>query len=175
MSRPPHHSHHHARASHVDACQAAKYAPALAFVTANRLAAEQIAKQLATTAENLLGLSGVESGWGTGPLITAGTNNYFSLTVGPAFLGTTGQYRQGSYTFGIYPDPGFLKSGLSYAASYFGARVRGVTDPDAFAQAMNAKGSFNSEKLATPYDHTIASAIRLAATLSACAVPSVTP
>ena len=142
---------------------------------ANRAVAEQLATLLATRPENLLGLSGVESGWGLGPLITGKTNNYFSLTAGPAFTGAVGTFKQGTYTFGVYPDPGFLTSGQSFAASYFGTRVRGVTDPDAFAAAVNAHGSFNSEKLATPYDKTIASAIRLTATLMACAVPGATP
>ncbi len=175
MSRPGPHGRRHHAPSHVDACVAAKYAPAPAFVQAHHAAAEQLAKQLETKSENLLGLSGVKSGWGAGPLITAGTDNYFSLTVRPAFVGATGQCKQGSYTFGVYPDPGFLNSGLSFVASHFGSRARGVVDPTAFAQAMNAKGAFNSETLATPCDKTIASAIRLGATLAACSVPGAAP
>lgn len=145
------HAHHPHRArARVDPCLAPKYALALAFVTANHAVADQLASQLQTKAANLLGLSGVESGWGSGPLIAGKTNNYFSLAAGPAFSGTTGTFKRGKYVFGVYPDPGYLNSGQSFASSYFGARVCGVMDADAFAKAVNSSGSFNSEKLATP-------------------------
>lgn len=115
-----------------------------------------------------MGLSGLESGWGTGFLISAGTNNYFSLTAGPAFGGTIGTYQHGGYTYGEYPSPGFLTSGESFANSYFGNRVSGVTDPLKFAQALNSNNSFNSEQLATPYDQRVADTINLANRLNGC-------
>ncbi|HET7103029.1 MAG TPA: hypothetical protein VFI20_02980 [Terracidiphilus sp.] len=149
-------------------CTAPKYAQALSFVNANLKYAQQIASQLNTAPGNILGLSGNESGWGTGFLITAGTNNYFSLTAGPAFGGTIGTYQHGRYTYGVYPSPGFLTSGQSFANSYFGSRVNGITEPLAFAQALNANGSFNSENLTTPYDQAIASTINLANKLIGC-------
>lgn len=132
----------------------------------NLAAAQQIAMQLMTTPGNILGLSGNESGYGTGFLITAGTNNYFSLTAGPAFKGTIGTYQHGSYTYGVYSS--YLASGQSFANSYFGTRVNGITDPLAFAQALNANGSFNSENLASPYAQSIANTINLVNTLLGC-------
>jgi hypothetical protein len=118
------------------------------------------------TPGNILGLSENESGYGTGFLITAGTNNYFSLTAGPAFKGTIGTYQHGSYTYGVYSS--YLASGQSFANSYFGTRVNGITDPLAFAQALNANGSFNSENLASPYAQSIANTINLVNTLLGC-------
>jgi len=151
-----------------NACSDPKYAQARQFIKANLGYAQQIASQLKTTAANLLGLSGLESGWGTGFLISAGTNNYFSLTAGKAFGGTIGTYQHGNYTYGVYASPGFLSSGQSFANSYFGTRVTGITDPLAFAEALNAKGSFNSENLATPYAKSVANTINLVNTLVAC-------
>lgn len=71
---------------------------------------------LQTSAGNILGLAGFESGWGTGPLIAAGTNNYFSLKAGPAFSsGATGTYQLGSNTFETYPS--FSAPGSAFANS----------------------------------------------------------
>jgi len=150
------------------ACSAAKYAQARKFIMMNLAAAQQLAARLNTTPGNILGLSGNESGYGTGFLISAGTNNYFSLTAGKAFGGTIGTYQHGSYTYGVYPSPGFLSSGQSFANSYFGTRVNGITDPLGFAQALNSSGSFNSENLATPYAQSIANTINLVNTLIPC-------
>lgn len=103
--------------------------------------AKQIASQLHTSPRDSLSLSGNESGWGTGFLITAGTNNYFSVTEGRAFGGTIRTYHHGSYTYAVYPSPGFLTAGQSFGNSDFGARVNGITDPLAFSQALIASGS----------------------------------
>jgi hypothetical protein len=148
------------------ACSAPKYAQASSFINANLASAQVIASQLNTTPGDILGLAGLESGWGTGFLITAGTNNYFSLTAGPAFGGTIGTYQQGSYTYGVYTS--FLSSGESFANSYFGVRVEGITNPLAFATALNTNGSFNSETTPTAYDQTVANTISLANTLLSC-------
>jgi len=142
-------------------CSASKYANARNFVNTNQAAATQVANTLNTTPGNLLGLSGFESGWGTGPLIQAGTNNYFSLTAGPAFAtGQTGKYTLGSNTFWTYSS--YLGSAQAFAGSYFGTRVNGITDPVAFAQAMNSGGKFNSEQRSVPYNTTLVNSINLA-------------
>jgi hypothetical protein len=149
-------------------CSAPKYAQALSFINANLGYAQQIASQLNTTPGDILGLAGLESGWGTGPLIAAGTNNYFSLQAGSAFSGTIGTYQLGKNVFGIYPSPGFLSSGESFANSYFGVRVNGITNPVQFAEALNSNGNYNSENLPTPYDQTVANVINLANSLLSC-------
>jgi RHS repeat-associated protein len=149
-------------------CANTAYAQAINFVQANQTAAYQIASQLNTTAAGILGLAAFESGWGSGPLIAAGTNNYFSLTAGSAFGGTIGTYQQGKYTFGIYPSPGFLSSGESFANSYFGTQVNGITNPLAFVEALNANSNYNSENLPTPYATSVSATINLAAKLLTC-------
>ncbi len=74
-------------------------------------------------------------------------NNYFGLTVGPAFGGTVGSYSAPTgYTFGVYSSPGFLTSGLSFAQSFQGAKVVGISNPAAFAAALTTPPlAFNSE------------------------------
>jgi RHS repeat-associated protein len=147
-------------------CSDPKYAQARQFIAAHLADALQIASQLDTSPGDILGLSGFESGYGTGFLITAGTNNYFSLTAGPAFGGTVGTYTHGQYTYGMYAS--YLASAQSFANSYFGSRVNGIDDPLAFAQALNANGSFNSENLPTPYAQSIANTINLVNALLQC-------
>jgi RHS repeat-associated protein len=142
-------------------CSASGYGNARNFVAANQSAATQVANSLNTTPSNLLGLSGFESGWGTGPLISAGTNNYFSLKAGPAFAtGATGKKTLGSNTFWTYSS--YQASAQAFASSYFGTRVNGIIDPVAFAQAMNSGGRFNSERRSTPYNSTLVNSINIA-------------
>jgi len=98
------------------------------------------------SATNLLGLAALESNFGTSNL-AANYNNYFGLTAGRAFTGTTGVYTTpNGRRFGIYPSPGFLTSGLSFAQSFQGSRVSGITDPAAFAAGLTTPPfAFNSE------------------------------
>lgn len=115
------------------------------FVSANSAYADQISQETGVSATNLLGLSGLESAWG-GSHIASRYNNYFGLYAGSAFKGTIGVYTtfDGRH-FGVYPEPGFLTSGLSFAQSYFGRRVSGVSDPTTFAGDLTKKlPAFNS-------------------------------
>jgi RHS repeat-associated protein len=145
-------------------CTVPKYANARAFVQAHRADARAVAAQLRTSTGNILGLSANESGWGTGPLITSGTNNYFGLTAGPAFGGANGTHRQGSHVFNTYPS--YRASANSMANSYMGARVQGITNPTAFVNALNANNSYNSENRG--YNGRIVGAIGLAIRLLQC-------
>jgi len=121
-------------------------AQASAFVSANGAYANEIEQRTGISATNLLGLSALESNFGTSNLATK-YNNYFGLTVGRAFKGTTGVFTTSAgRNFGIYPSPGFLTSGLSFAQSFQGRRVTGVTDPVTFAQRLTTRPlAFNSE------------------------------
>ena len=67
--------------------------------------------------------------------------------MGRAFKGATGVYTTtDGRKFGSYPAPGFLTSGLSFAQSFQGARVKGVTDPATFASRLTTPPlAFNSE------------------------------
>ena len=121
-------------------------AQASGFISANSAYANQIAQSTGVSATNLLGLSALESNFGKSNLAT-NYNSYFGLTVGSAFKGTTGVYTTSDgRKFGIYPSPGFLTSGLSFAQSFQGRRVAGVSDPAAFAQRLTTPPlAFNSE------------------------------
>jgi hypothetical protein len=121
-------------------------AQASAFVSANGAYANQIAQTTGVSSTNLLGLAALESNFGTSNLAT-NYNNYFGLTVGTAFKGTIGVYTTADgRSFGTYPPPGFLNSGLSFAQSFQGARVSGVTDPATFAGLLTTPPlAFNSE------------------------------
>jgi len=57
---------------------------------------------------------------------------------------------------------------MAFAASYFGARVNGITDPVAFAQALNSGGKFNSELRGVPYNTTLVNTIVIAIGILQC-------
>lgn len=121
-------------------------------------------------AADVLGLAAYESGWGESN-IAINYNNYFGLTAGPNFTGTTGVYHSpNGSSCGIYPAPGFLSSGLSFAESSFGARVRGISGPVAFAEAM-VDGGYNSEHLQVPYWEQLTSRTDAVQTLIKACIP----
>jgi len=115
-----------------------------AFVEGNYRVAQQIASGLGTTPANILGLSGLESAFGTSNL-AVNYNNYFGLTY--PFPGNVGRYDSpNGYPYSIFTPPGFRNSGESVARSRHGARVRGTTTSEAFARALTAPPmAFNSE------------------------------
>jgi hypothetical protein len=119
---------------------------ASAFVSANGFNADVISALTGISSTNILGLSALESNWGTSN-VAVNYGNYFGLTVGRAFAGTIGSYTTtDGRLFGVYAF-GFLDSGLSFANSFQGAKVVGISDPTAFAQALTAPPlAFNSEK-----------------------------
>ena len=73
-------------------------------------------------------------------------NNYFGLTAGPAFKGTIGTYTASTcFTFGVYPAPGLLNSGMSFANSFQGARVAGSQTIQQYGNALTTgPKAFNS-------------------------------
>lgn len=129
------------------------------FVSTNLLFAQGIALEVDTNPINILGLASLESNWGTSNL-AVNYGNYFGLTKGPAYTGAIGTYRASSnYSFGVYPSPGFLNSGMSFANSFQGARVSGKWDPTGFVTALTTgPKAFNSEPAGgTPYLNRISS------------------
>ena len=117
-------------------CSEPRYADAIAFMKRHQSDARKVATAMNTTVANVLGHAGYEAGWKEQTSHTTVANNYFGLTVGPEFKGTTGQHQVGNLTFGVYPDPGFLNSGLSLAGSSFGQRAGGTKDASSYAQAI---------------------------------------
>jgi len=129
-------------------CPSSKtYSAAFDFASSNLTAAQTIADQLLASAAEILGLASVESNNGVSNL-SLNYNNYFGLTVGPAFGGTIDTYNTSDgRSFGVYPSPGFLNLGLSFAESLHGGRVLGTWySPQSFVNALtNVPRAFNSE------------------------------
>jgi flagellum-specific peptidoglycan hydrolase FlgJ len=94
------------------------------------------------TTADILGLSALESGWGTGPFVTNGRNNFFS------------QHAPAPDSNGLAPigsnakKYGYMATYASYAASaqsfedQYGSIVEGITDPAAFAAALQNAGKY---------------------------------
>jgi len=120
-----------------------------AFVGANLPAATNIAANLNTNVAYILGLSSLESSDGRSTIaLTHG--NFFGLTVGTQFTGTTGPpyVTSDGRRFGTY-STGFAGSGASFAGSTHGSRVSGALSPAAFAAGLThgtpRLGAFNSQ------------------------------
>jgi RHS repeat-associated protein len=133
-------------------CQALRrqYAARFDFAGANQAAASDLAATLDTSDTFVLGHSSLESGDGSSH-IARNHGNYFGLTVGPQFRGTQGppHVTSDGRQFGTYPSPGFLNSGMSFAQSTHGGRVRGAMTPQDYARGLTTGtpqlAPFNSE------------------------------
>jgi RHS repeat-associated protein len=147
-----------------------RYGNVFRFVSSNLADTQLVAAIYNTTAADLLGQAGVETGWGSEILATK-YNNYFGLTAGPAFTGTTGTVtlnnaQEGPTTFGVYPNSGISDSLWSLVNSYVGVRIFGQRDPEAYAQALNAGSKFNSVN--SSYNGDIAKASKLVSAVLNC-------
>jgi RHS repeat-associated protein len=108
----------------------------LGFIGAHLSDASLLATQLDVPVENILGLSGEETGYGKSNIART-ANNYFGLHAGaPGSLGNPFVTGGGARVarFPTYPDP-FLASGQSFVQR-FGGLVQGQSDPNAFANAL---------------------------------------
>ena len=108
------------------------------FVRDHLAAALKGAKTLGVPAENILGLSALESTWGTGKFAINGNNNFFNIHY-PA-RGATGFVSSGGGTkvskFTSYANS--LQSFIELSGSI----VQGKSDPDEFARALQDSGKF---------------------------------
>jgi flagellum-specific peptidoglycan hydrolase FlgJ len=120
----------------------------LDFIRANLAAAEKLATELGLqgSVQDILGLSGEESTYGTSP-IAVNAHNFFGLHAGAP--GSTGTYTTSrGVTVSAFPaTTGFASSGQAFVDLYGGA-VTGVADPTKFAQAL-VKAGFNTGKAGT--------------------------
>jgi flagellum-specific peptidoglycan hydrolase FlgJ len=114
---------------------------AVTFVKTHQADAATVAQQLGLPTENILGLSGIESGWGLSRIATTG-NNFFSLhgSAGAPFANGSMQALQGA---SMSTFPSYLACAQSFAAQY-GNLVQGKSDPVEFAQGLMPR--FNSGK-----------------------------
>src|SRR5450755_311773 len=101
-----------------------------------------VAKQLNVPTQNVLGLSGIESTWGTSHAAIQ-ANNFFGLHGGANAPFATGAWSTGGGV-AMSSFPSYSASAQSFAAQY-GGSVKGVANPTAFAQAL-VKAGFNPGK-----------------------------
>jgi hypothetical protein len=117
------------------------------FIRAHRADAQKLADQAGVPVENILGLSGLESGWGN-DLAPTKAFNFFSLNAGkhdPTALHTA---RGGALQ--VFPSAtGFMSSGQAFLGT-FGHLIHGVSDSSDFVNALIPK--FNTGKSATGGD-----------------------
>ncbi len=108
------------------------------FVDAHLADAQGGADQLGIPVENILGLAALESGWG-GSSFALNGNNFFGLYY-PAPYATDKQAAQSGWpvlaTFASFAD------GLQSFVDKYGHLVQGVSDPVAFATALQQSGAF---------------------------------
>jgi flagellum-specific peptidoglycan hydrolase FlgJ len=135
------------------------------FITSHLGDATAVANSLGTSPENILGLSALESGWGVGNF--ADHNNFFGQHAPqPGQIGsfTTAKDSPGA-TFSSYSA-----SAQAFAQQY-GSIVQGITDPSAFAAALQNSGKFGVNQNGTPvpsYVGSTAATIRGIARAAAC-------
>jgi RHS repeat-associated protein len=116
---------------------------AVSFIHAHQADAATIANQLGVPVQNVLGLSGIESQWGTSNAALQ-ANNFFGLHGGanaPFANGVWYTSPKSGPAVAMSKFPSYLASAQSFAAQY-GSYVQGVTNPTAFAQAL-VKAGFN--------------------------------
>jgi RHS repeat-associated protein len=115
---------------------------AVSFIKSHQADAATVAQQLGVPTQNVLGLSGIESTWGTSNAAQS-ANNFFGLHGGAnaPFASGTWYTSQG---VAMSSFPSYLASAQSFAAQY-GSFLRGVTNATSFAQALVQAG-FNPAK-----------------------------
>ena len=117
----------------------------LDFMRAHLAEAAAIAAQLNVPVENILGLSGLESTFGTSR-IAQEDNDYFGLHAPdkgslPGQIGTDTAQGDPKVKIPIFPDPGFATSGAAFQATK-GPLISGVSDRATFASILHNKGGF---------------------------------
>lgn len=119
------------------------------WINANGAAATSVASSVGTTEANILGISALESGWGTGPFVQGGRNDYFNLektktkknpNPTPLPFSTGWAPASGSNQL-VATYSSYLNSAKSFAAVE-NKIINGVTDPTTFATNLQTLGKF---------------------------------
>jgi RHS repeat-associated protein len=114
----------------------------LDWIKAHREDAERVAKELHTTTANILGLSALESGWGQGPFVINGGNNFFGMhysAKNPPAL-STGPIPGHKVQMAQYAS--YADSAESFALSKGGKLVTNITDASSFAKKLQDAGLY---------------------------------
>jgi hypothetical protein len=123
----------------------------LVFVKAHLNDAKLIASSADILPEEVLGLSGLESGWGDGRFAVEG-NNYFSLHA-PAPYETGTIPAKGNSKVLVAKFASYLDSGKAFINSKKGHLVRGIKDPVTFATILQKYCGFGWEPDPTDPKH----------------------
>ena len=112
------------------------------FIQAHFDDANSIAKDPAygQTVSNLLGISGLESGWGNGPFARDGRNNYFAEH-SPAPLQSGSVQAKGDPKVHVATFKDYKTSLRSFLIES-GQLIRGKTDPFEFAKVLQDAGKY---------------------------------
>jgi RHS repeat-associated protein len=113
------------------------------FITTHLADATTVANDLNVPLANILGLSALESGWGAGPFVVNGGNNFFSQHMNSAsqiLPFSTGEIPGHAVMMGQYNN--YLDSANSFAASRGGQIVQGIADPADFATTLQNAGLY---------------------------------
>jgi hypothetical protein len=102
----------------------------LDWIAAHRKDAAKVASDLKTTVANILGLSALESGWGQGPFVIGGSNDFFDQWYRPKVPLTTGPIP--NHTVQMAGFKSYADSASAFA-QLWGYLVQGVSDPSTFA------------------------------------------
>jgi flagellum-specific peptidoglycan hydrolase FlgJ len=108
------------------------------FVDAHLADAQKAADQLGIPVENILGLSALESGWGSSPFAAQGSN-YFGIHYPAPYATGYMRAKKGPAkvaTFASYADS------LQSFVALSGSIVQGKSDAEAFATALQNSGKF---------------------------------
>jgi RHS repeat-associated protein len=121
-----------------------------AWIDAHGAGSLAAAKSLGTTEGDVLGLSSLESGWGTGRFADSSINDFFNLektwqtgkplpSLEPYSTGWTRAGKNPHQLVAVYTS--YLNSALSFAA-VANSYLHGVTDPLSFATKLQTIGKF---------------------------------
>jgi hypothetical protein len=113
------------------------------FLDAHLKDAQIVAKELNVPVANILGLAGLESGWGKTSRFAKEGNNYFSLHAGKTDLPpfSTGSMKAENNKVRVATFDSFSDSAKSFA-KICGPYVKGVSDPTEFARILQDKCSY---------------------------------
>jgi hypothetical protein len=100
------------------------------------------ANKIGTTEAIILGLSALESGWGTGAFVVQGRNNYFSQHA-PA-PGSNGSVTQNGNTMATYSS--YLASALGFDASASGQLIANINSASQAASILQNAGKYGINK-----------------------------
>jgi len=110
------------------------------FIEAHLADAQKAAAELHVPVENILGITALESGWGTGDFVQGGKNNYFGAEWPAPFSGkpvsAAGNPKRLMATFSSYKQSldSFIQKNKSH--------LFGVSDPSSFAKIAQEIGKF---------------------------------